>query len=102
MMPLGPHIRAFEMADATGVSDLISATLRTSNVRDYPEDFLSRVEASLAPPSLRELANERLILVAVEGDAIVGTASLGRDQLPAASGLVLMIDDQKNPSTVPK
>lgn len=71
-------------------------------MRDYPEDFLSRAEASPAPPSLRELANERLILVAVEGDAIVGTASLGRDQLPAASGLVLMIDDQKNPSTVPK
>ena len=71
------------MADATGVSDLISMTLRTSNVRDYPEDFLSRVEASLAPPSLRELANERLIFVAVEGAAIVGTASLGRDQVHA-------------------
>jgi len=80
---LGPHIRAFEIADATGVSGLISTTLRISNVRDYPEDFLSKVEASLTPPFLRELAKERMILVAMEGDVIVGTASLGRDQVHA-------------------
>jgi GNAT superfamily N-acetyltransferase len=52
-------------------------------VRDYPEDFLSRVEASLTPPFLRQLAKERMILVATEGDVIVGTASLGRDQVHA-------------------
>jgi len=80
---LGLHIRAFEIADATGLSDLISTTLRISNVRDYPGDFLSKVEASLRPQSLRELAKERVILVAMEGDAIIGTASLGRDQVHA-------------------
>ena len=79
---MGPHIRAFEIADATGVSGLISTTLRISNVRDYPGDFLSKVEASLTP-QLRELAKERVILVAMEGDAIIGTASLGRDQVHA-------------------
>jgi len=52
-------------------------------VRDYPEDFLSKVEASLTPALLRELAKERMILVAMEGDVIVGTASLGRDQVHA-------------------
>ena len=71
------------MADATGVSDLICTTLRISNARDYPVDFLSKVEASLTPQSLRELAKERVILVAMEGDVIVGTASLGRDQVHA-------------------
>src|SRR2546422_7779922 len=71
------------MADAAGLSDLISTTLRISNVRDYPGDFLSKVEASLTPQSLRELAKERVILVAMEGDAIIGTASLGRDQVHA-------------------
>ena len=71
------HIRAFEIADATSVSGLIATTLRISNVKDYPADFLSRVEASLTPPSLCELAKERVIFVAVEGNAIVGTASLG-------------------------
>jgi GNAT superfamily N-acetyltransferase len=76
-------IRAFEMADATGVSDLISTTLRISNVTDYHRDFLSKVEAELTPQSLRELAKERVILVAMEGDTIVGTASLGRDQVHA-------------------
>ena len=76
-------MRAFEIADATSVSSLISTTLRISNVRDYPEDFLSKVEASLTRKSLRELAKERVILVAMEGDAIVGTASLGRDQVHA-------------------
>jgi GNAT superfamily N-acetyltransferase len=80
---LGPHIRAFEIADATGVSALISTTLRISNVRDYSADFLSKVEASLTPQSLCELAKERVILVAMEGDAIVGTASLGSGQVHA-------------------
>jgi GNAT superfamily N-acetyltransferase len=58
-------------------------TLRVSNVGDYPEEFLSRVEASLASSSLRALANERVILVAVEENQIVGTASIGRDQVHA-------------------
>jgi GNAT superfamily N-acetyltransferase len=80
---LGPHIRAFEIADATGVSALISTTLRISNVRDYSGDFLSKVEASLTPHSLCELAKERVILVAMEGDAIVGTASVGSGQVHA-------------------
>src|SRR5262249_60937901 len=40
-------------------------------------------EASLTPPSLCELAKERVIFVAVEGNAIVGTASLGGDQVHA-------------------
>jgi GNAT superfamily N-acetyltransferase len=76
-------VRAFEIADATSVSSLISTTLRISNVRDYPGDFLSKLEASFTPPSLRELAKERVIFVAVEENAIVGTASLGRDQVHA-------------------
>ena len=80
---MGAHIRAFDTADATSVSSLISTTLRISNVTDYPEEFLSKVEASLTPPSLHELAKERVIFVAVEGNAIVGTASLGRDQVHA-------------------
>ena len=71
------------MADATGVSALMSVTLRISNVRDYSGDFLSKVEASLTPQSLCELAKERVILVALEGDAIVGTASLGSGQVHA-------------------
>ena len=41
------------------------------------------MQASLTPPSLCELAKERAIFVAVEGNAIVGTASLGRDQVHA-------------------
>jgi GNAT superfamily N-acetyltransferase len=80
---LGIHLRSFEIDDATGVSSLISMTLRISNVRDYSADFLSKVEASLTPQSLRELSRERMILVAVDGDAIVGTASLGKDQVHA-------------------
>ena len=77
------HIRPFEIADATSVSGLIATTLRISNVKDYPAGFLSKVEASLTPQSLCELAKERVIFVAVEGNAIVGTASLGRDQVHA-------------------
>ena len=52
-------------------------------MRDYSGDFLSKVEASLTPQSLCELARERVILVATEGDAIVGTASLGSGQVHA-------------------
>ena len=77
------HIRPFETADAAGVSDLISTTLRTSNVTDYSEDFLSKVEASLTAKSLSDFAKKRMIFVAVDGAAIVGTASLGGDQVHA-------------------
>ena len=80
---MAAHVRAFEAADAVGVSALISRTLRTSNAGDYPEDFLSKVEASLTAKSLCGLAKERMILVAVDGDAIVGTASLGGGQVHA-------------------
>ena len=37
----------------------------------------------MTPQSLCELAKERVILVATEGDAIVGTASLGSSQVHA-------------------
>ncbi len=77
------HIRPFATADAADVSDLISTTLRTSNVLDYSEDFLFRVEASLTAKSLSEFAKTRAIFVAVDGAAIVGTASLGGDQVHA-------------------
>ena len=77
------HIRAFEAAGAVSVSDLISTTLRTSNARDYSGDFLSNVEASLTAISLCDLARERTILVAVDGDAVVETASLGEGQVHA-------------------
>ena len=80
---MAAYIRRFEIADATTVSSLISTTLRVSNVKDYAEDFLSEVEASLTSSSLRELSKERVIFVAVEGNAIVGTASIGRDQVHA-------------------
>jgi GNAT superfamily N-acetyltransferase len=80
---LAAHIRPFEASDAASVSQLISTTLRTSNVRDYPEDFLSRVEAFLTAKSLCHLAAERAIFVAVDGEAIVGTASLGAGQVHA-------------------
>ena len=41
------------------------------------------MEASLSSASLRELAKERVTFVAVEGTAIVGTASIGGDQVHA-------------------
>jgi GNAT superfamily N-acetyltransferase len=80
---LGAYIRRFESSDAATVSSLISTTLRVSSLKDYPEEFLSKVEASLTSSSLRELAKERVIFVAVEGNAIVGTASIRRDQVHA-------------------
>lgn len=80
---MGAYIRRFEITDATTVSRLISMTLRVSNVQGYPEDFLSKMEASLTSSALCALANERLILVAVEENQIVGTASIGGDQVHA-------------------
>ena len=68
------HIRAFEIADATSVSSLISTTLRISNVKDYPAEFLSKVDASLTPSSLRASARQgrgigRRLMEAVESEA---------------------------------
>ena len=64
--PLAVHIRAFEIADATSVSGLISTTLRISNVKDYSADFLHG--GSVANAAVSAVAREGArMFVAVEG-----------------------------------
>jgi GNAT superfamily N-acetyltransferase len=70
------RIRSFEPDDAEALSRLISVTLRTSNANDYRSDALSRIEAEFSPSNLQTLAKQRRIFIAVEGAAIVGTASV--------------------------
>jgi len=69
------HIRAFETRRRYKRQRPDCYDVRISNVKDYPADFLSKWKRRYAA-SLCELAKERVIFVAVEGNAIVGTASL--------------------------
>jgi GNAT superfamily N-acetyltransferase len=70
------RIRSFEPDDAEALSQLILLTVRTSNAKDYRSEALSRIEAEFSPSGLQTLAGQRQIFVAMEGAAIVGTASV--------------------------
>ncbi|ALA19089.1 MULTISPECIES: GNAT family N-acetyltransferase [Chelatococcus] len=69
-------IRAAQPHDAEGISRVILAALRETNSKDYPEEVIARVEQSFSPAAVSDLLTRRLVFVATNGDAIVGTASL--------------------------
>ncbi|QKZ04845.1 GNAT family N-acetyltransferase [Pseudomonas eucalypticola] len=65
--------------DAAAISRVVIAALRGSNSRDYPPDVIAQVERSFAPEAVSVLIGKRHVLVAVQGEHIVGTASLDGD-----------------------
>lgn len=69
-------VRLAEAADAEAISQLILAALHSSNARDYPADVIARVAGNFTPDAVRELLKRRRVLVAVQDEAIVATASL--------------------------
>lgn len=66
-------IRTAHHKDAEGV---IILALRETNARDYSKAVIARVEQSFSPVAVTDFLMRRLVLVAVDQDSIVGTASL--------------------------
>ncbi|UFI44244.1 GNAT family N-acetyltransferase [Pseudomonas savastanoi] len=77
-------VRPARTADAGAISRVVLTALRTSNARDYPASVIERVQLSFSPAAIERLMQQRRMFVAVavavavalEGEVVVGTASL--------------------------
>ncbi len=70
-------IRRFEEKDAEAVSDLIAVTLRTTNRRDYSEEYLENIVSRLQPDDMIRRAGGQHFYVAEEGTGIIGCGAIG-------------------------
>ncbi len=69
-------VRLAQPDDAEGVSQVILAALYGSNAQDYPAQVIARVAGNFTPEAVLDLFARRMVLVAVQGRVIVGTAAL--------------------------
>lgn len=71
------HIRRFQAEDAEEVSALIATTLRTTNAKDYPAEYIEKEVAGLQPEQILERAGWTHFYVACDNDTIVGCGAIG-------------------------
>lgn len=69
-------IRRFENGDETAVAELIQTTLRVSNSRDYPADFIEESVKSHNDEGILEQAQEAHFYVALDGENIIGCGGI--------------------------
>ncbi|WP_156419530.1 GNAT family N-acetyltransferase [Aureimonas sp. AU12] len=69
-------LRPARPEDAEGISRVVMKTLRETNAKDYSPEVIARVEQSFSPSAVSDLLVQRLVFVAVNDDAVIGTASL--------------------------
>ena len=69
-------VRLARESDAEAISEVILSALRKTNAKDYSPDIIARVEQSFTPAAVRTLLGSRTVLVATQGEIVVGTASL--------------------------
>lgn len=70
-------IRRFQTDDAEEVSALIAKTLRTTNRKDYPSEYIENQVNVLQPQSILERAGWTHFYVVCEGSKIVGCGAIG-------------------------
>ena len=71
------EIRRFQERDAEEVSALIATTLRTTNSKDYPPEYIENDVRTLQPQNILERAGWSHFYVACEEDQIVGCGAIG-------------------------
>ena len=71
------EIRRFRETDAQEVSSLIAHTLRTTNIRDYPEDFIENEVKTLTPEYIAWRASWTHFYVVCDEGRIVGCGAIG-------------------------
>lgn len=74
-------VRRFAEADAPTVSQLIIANLLLVNSRDYGQDAVQQLARFYSPELLLEYARTADTFVALQGTAIIGTATLDQDRV---------------------
>ncbi|MBR6186796.1 MAG: GNAT family N-acetyltransferase [Clostridia bacterium] len=70
-------IRRFTEQDAPAVSDLIRATIRVSNTRDYPLEMMEELIRRETPEAVCQRASWTHFYVAEEENAIIGCGAIG-------------------------
>lgn len=73
------HIRPATHHDAAAISRVILAALRESNTKDYPPDVIAQIERAFTPEAVAMRLGQRQVLVALQDDTVIGTASLEAD-----------------------
>lgn len=71
------QIRRFHESDANEVSALIAKTLRTSNIKNYSEEYIENNVRALTPEYLIEQAKNRHSYTFIEDGKIVGCGTIG-------------------------
>ena len=71
------QIRRFRETDADAVSALIAKTLRTTNSRDYPSEYIEDNVRTMTPEHLIRRARWTHFYVACDGDAVIGCGAIG-------------------------
>ncbi len=70
-------VRKFHDSDAEEVSALIVRTLRTTNIKDYSEEFIENDVKMFSPEGVVERASWTHFYVICDGDIIVGCGAIG-------------------------
>lgn len=70
-------IRRFKAGDAQAVSDLIAVTLRTTNRKDYSEEYIENDIRHLQPEDIVARAGWQHFYVAEEDGCVVGCGAIG-------------------------
>ena len=71
-------IRRFEEADAEAVSAVVCETVRVSNAKDYPQEYVDIHVKEHSPEVIAERAKQGHMYVACDGETIVGTGTIGK------------------------
>ncbi|MBR3446557.1 MAG: GNAT family N-acetyltransferase [Oscillospiraceae bacterium] len=69
-------VRRFEKADAGVVSAAVCETVRVSNAKDYPPEYIDVLIAQHSPEVIAERAEQGHMYVACDGDRIIGTGTI--------------------------
>lgn len=70
-------VRKFSNSDADEVSALIIKTLRTTNIKDYSEEFIENDVKMFSPEGVIQRASWTHFYVICDGDTIVGCGAIG-------------------------
>ena len=69
-------IRAFAEGDEYAVAEVVKKTLRISNARDYPEEYIEESIQSHSAEAIRACAEASHFYVACAGDAVIGCGGI--------------------------
>ena len=69
-------IRAFAGGDEYAVAEVVKETLRISNSRDYPKEYIEDSIQSHSAEAIREQAKEAHFYVACDGDRVIGCGGI--------------------------